>query len=83
MIRPDGPVPTISEISTDSSRASFLVAGEALTFGRPGIKESVSWLEAFVSDGFEFSSASALFSAEMSEESLIRSSSISLEFPRL
>ena len=33
VIRPDAPVPETNEMSTSSSRASFLVAGDALTFG--------------------------------------------------
>ena len=38
VIRPDDPVPEIDEMSTVSSRASFRVAGEALTFGATVIK---------------------------------------------
>ena len=42
VIRPDGPVPETDARSTASSRASFLVAGEALTFGVTEINPAFS-----------------------------------------
>ena len=65
VIRPDGPVPEIIEMSTASSRASFLVAGEALTLGATEMKLFLSSEEVSVSSSSTLSIFLLVFSVEV------------------
>ena len=66
VIRPDAPVPETNEISTSSSRASFLVAGDALTFGATEIKLLFSLKEGTDSSSSAPTGSLLIFSVEVS-----------------